>query len=86
MHVAAPPEPERLHDVNVPVPLDERITVPVGVNVGAGEVSVTVAVQLVELYTTIVVGWHENAIVTVLRVEVIALLAPLLAKCTASPP
>ena len=55
-HVAAAPVPPRVHVVNVPVPLLVRPIVPVGVMAVPGEVSVTVTVQLVELFTTIVVG------------------------------
>ncbi len=35
--------------MNEPVPLVDSVTVPVGVSVGADDVSVTVTVQLVEL-------------------------------------
>jgi hypothetical protein len=42
--------------VKPPVPLLDRVIVPVGVRAGDGDVSVTVTVQLVELLTKIVVG------------------------------
>ena len=54
--MATAPAPPRVHVVNVPVPLLVRVTVPVGVLAVPGEVSVIVIVQLVELFTTIVVG------------------------------
>ena len=54
--MAEAPVPPRVHVVNVPVPLLLRLTVPVGVMVVPGEVSVMVTVQLVTLLTTMVVG------------------------------
>ena len=62
--------PPSVHVVNVPVPLLVRPTVPLGVITVPGEVSVTVTVQLVELLTTIVVGWHEIVVVVVRSVTV----------------
>ena len=56
MHVATPLDPDNVHVPNDPVPLDDRVIVPVGVNSGEGDVSVTVTVQLVVFHTTIVVG------------------------------
>lgn len=46
--------------------LVDRVIVPDGVRAGAGEVSVTVTVQLVALLTMLEVGWQVNAIVVVL--------------------
>ena len=60
--MAEAPVPDSKHVVNVPVPLVESDTVPVGV-VGVPEMSVTVTVQLVELLTTIVVGWQDIVVV-----------------------
>ena len=50
----------------VPVPLVENVTVPVGVTVGARSVSVTVAVQLVEVFSESGLGVH-TMLVDVLR-------------------
>ena len=66
------------------VPALLRLTVPVGVTVGAGEVSVTVTVQLAWLLTNTVDG-QVTAMVVDLRVEVIAPLVALLVECTLSP-
>lgn len=66
------------------VPALVKLTVPVGVMVGAGEVSVTVAVQLAWLLTNTVDG-QVTAMLVDLRVEVIAPLVPLLVECTLSP-
>ena len=63
-----------MHVVKVPVPLLVRPTVPVGVMAVPGEVSLTVTVQLVELLTTIVVGWHEIVVVVVRSVTVIVVV------------
>ncbi len=71
MHVADAPVPPRVHVVNVPVPLLPRVRVPDGAIAVPGEVSVTVTVQLVELLTTIVVGWQDIVVVVVLTVTVI---------------
>ena len=49
--------------MNVPVPLLVRPMVPLGVIAVPGDVSVTVTVQLVELLTTIVVGWQDIVVV-----------------------
>ena len=57
-HVATAPVPARVQVVKVPVPDVKNVTVPDGV-VGDAAVSVTVTVQLVELLTTMVVGWHD---------------------------
>ena len=54
--VATAPVPPSVQVVKVPVPELDRATVPLGVIAVPGEVSVTVTVQLVELFTTIVVG------------------------------
>ena len=58
----------------MPVPLLVRTTVPLGVIAVPGDVSVTVTVQLVELLTTIVVGWHEIVVVVVRSVTVIVVV------------
>lgn len=55
----------------MPAPLLDRPTVPLGVIGVPGEVSVTVTVQLVELLTTIVVGWQEIVVLVVRTVTVI---------------
>ena len=53
----------KVHVVKVPVPPLERLIEPVGVLAVPGEVSVTVIVQLVELLTTMLVGWHVIVVV-----------------------
>ena len=60
--------------------------VPVGVEKGAGDVSVTVTVHLVELLAKVLVGLQENAMLVVRSVTVTLLLIPLLDECIASPP
>ena len=60
----------KVHVVKVPVPVLDRLTVPVGVLVVPSDVSVTVTVQLVELLTTIVVGWHVIVVVVARTVTV----------------
>jgi hypothetical protein len=85
-HVANDVVPDRVHvPVNVPVPLVDNITVPVGVTYD-DEVSVTVTVQLVAV--PIVAGdVHEIDVATVLSVTVIDVVASgLAAECPASPP
>ena len=60
------PLPVSVHvPVNVPLPLLEKMTVPVGVVGAVALVSVTIAVQLVELSAMIVVGWHVSFVVVV---------------------
>ena len=66
------------------VPALVKLTVPVGVIVGVGDVSVTVTVQLAWLLTNTVDG-HVTARAVVLRVEVIVPLVPLPMECTLSP-
>lgn len=66
------------------VPALVKLTVPVGVMVGAGELSVTVTVQLAWLLTNTVDG-QVTTMLVVLRVEVIVPLVPLLVECTLSP-
>ena len=70
----------------VPVPLVDSDIVPVGVAKGAGDVSVTVTVHLVELLAKVLVGLQENAMLVVRSVTVTLLLIPLLDECIASPP
>ena len=62
--VADAPDPESMHAwLNVPVPLVEMETVPVGVVGPLAALSVTVTVQLVTLLTTILVGWQDIVVV-----------------------
>ena len=63
--------PPSVHVVNVPVPLLVRPTIPDGVMTVPGEVSLTLMMQLVELFTTMVVGWQDTVVVVVLTVTVI---------------
>ena len=60
--------------------------VPVGVEKGAAEVSVTVTLQLVELLASVLAGLHENAMLVVRSATVTLLLNPLLEECIESPP
>jgi hypothetical protein len=62
LHETDAPVPDSVQVVNMPVPLDERVTVPAGV-VGVADMSVTVTTQLVALLTTTVVGWHVIVVV-----------------------
>ena len=75
----------KVHVENVPVPLLVRVIVPVGVLAVPGEVSVTVIVQLVELFTTIVIGWQDIVVLVVLTVTVIVVFAAAAAEWLASP-
>lgn len=69
-----------------PVPLVDRVTVPLGVEKGEADVSVTVTVHLVELFAKVLAGLHEIPMLVVRRVTVTLLLVPLLEECIASPP
>jgi hypothetical protein len=71
--------------VNVPAPLLENVTVPVGVVAGAGPVSVTVAVHVVEVFTATVLGEHETEVLVGRGLTVID-VAPELLKWLLSPP
>ena len=82
--VAETPTPESVHVVKVPVLFVMSVIVPLGVRVGAGEVSVTVTVQATLMLIGVVVG-QLIPIALVLRVEVIVPLVPLLVECTLSP-
>ena len=73
-HVATAPVPPNVHVVNVPVPVLVRPTVPLGVIALPLDVSVAVTVQLVELFTTIVVGWHDIVVVVVRSVTVMVVV------------
>jgi hypothetical protein len=57
--------------VKVPVPVLANVTVPVGV-VAFTLVSVTVAVQLVALFATIVAGWHDTVVMVLCPVPMVA--------------
>ena len=82
--VAEAPKPESVHVVKVPVLFVASMIVPEGVRGGAGDVSVTVTVQVTWLLIGVVVG-QLIPIALVLRVEVIVPLVPLLVECTLSP-
>ena len=84
MHVAEAPEPDRVQVVKVPVLFVVRVIVPVGVEAGVGDVSVTVAVHVAGLLISVVAG-QLIVIALVLSVEVIVPLVPLLVECTLSP-
>src|SRR3989442_5559746 len=68
LHVAVPPVPEsvQLVELKVPGPLLLQLTVPVGVIGVPGDVSVTVAVHVVEWKSWIVVG-EQLTLVEVVR-------------------
>ena len=72
--VATAPVPPRAQVVNVPVPELVRPMVPLGVMAVPDDVSATVTVQLVELLTTIVVGWQDIVVVVVRSVTVIVVV------------
>ena len=72
--------------MNVPVPLLVRPTVPLGVIAVPGEVSVTVTVQLVELFTTIVIGWQEIVAEVARCVTRMVAVAAAAAEWLVSPP
>src|SRR2546421_3051 len=75
----------QLGGLNVPeAPLTEKVTVPVGVLVGAGDVSATVAVQVDVCGIVIEFGVHDTVVVVVLRVTV-SDAVPLPEACVASP-
>jgi len=84
VQVADAPAPERVQVVKVPVLFVESVIVPVGVRGGAGEVSVTVTVQVAGLLTSVLAG-QLIPIELALSVEVIVPLVPLLVECTLSP-
>jgi len=75
-----------VHVEKVPVPLVDNDTVPVGVEKGLADVSVTVTVHLVELLARVLAGLHEIPMLVVRSVTVTLLLVPLLEECIASPP
>lgn len=64
--------------VNMPAPLLVKDTEPVGVDVGAGDVSVTVAVHDAVWPTTTVDGVHETVVVVVRSEVKVTLVFPLL--------
>ena len=82
--VAEAPTPESVQVVKVPVLFVVRMIVPVGARAGAGEVSVTVTVQVAWVLISVVVG-QLIPIPLVLGVEVIVPLVPVLVECTLSP-
>jgi hypothetical protein len=66
VQLAFDPLPVSVHvPVKVPLPLLVKVTVPVGVVGAVALVSVTTAVQLVELSAIIVVGWQVTFVVVV---------------------
>ena len=67
-----PLESVQLAGVNVPVPLLPKLTVPVGVEVVPGDVSVTVAVHVLFVLTAIEEGEQLTAVLVVLVVTVSA--------------
>src|SRR2546430_17627354 len=68
LHAAVPPVPERVQvvELKVPGPLLLQLTVPVGVIGVPGDVSVTVAVHVVECKSWIVLG-EQLRLVEVVR-------------------
>ncbi len=71
--------------VNVPAPLEENATLPVGVVRVPGLVSVTVALHDVAAPVPMFVG-VQLTVVAVVRVVTASGVSPLLIVCVASPP
>ena len=82
--VAEAAAPESVQVVKVPVLFVVRMIVPVGARAGAGEVSLTVTVQVAWPLIGVVDG-QLIPIALVLGVEVIVPLVPLPVECTLSP-
>ncbi len=80
--------PLRVHGevVNVPVPLDEKLTVPVGVLAVPRAVSATVTVHVVTLFTTIDAGAQVMVVDVERRVTVTVVVAFAGALWLVSPP
>ena len=72
-------------EVNVPVELVVKVTVPVGVIAPVPDESATVAVQLVAVLSRTLAGLHTTVVV-VLRLVEARVKLPLLPECTLSPP
>ena len=72
-------------EVNVPVELVVKVTVPVGVTAPVPEESATVAVQLLAVLSRTLPGEHTTLVVVDLIVEA-TVNVPLLPLCTLSPP
>ena len=70
--------------LKVPVPSSVKLTLPVGVLLVPLSMSLTVAVQLVELSTGVVDG-EQLTLVLVARVVTVTAVLPLLVACLASP-
>jgi len=71
--------------VNVPVPLLVKVTVPLG-RVGVAEVSVTVAVQVVDAEKATLEGVHATVVVVgCVATPTDRLKVPLLVECPVSP-
>ena len=70
--------------LNVPVELELKVTVPVGVIAPVPEESATVAVQLDGVLSNTLAGEHETVVVVERKVEAIVNV-PLLPVCTLSP-
>jgi hypothetical protein len=71
--------------LNVPAPLDVNVTVPVGTLDVPPLVSVTVAVQVVELFTGTAAG-TQSTVVEVDRFVATRVVVPKLPRWIASPP
>lgn len=70
--------------LKVPVPLEPKVTVPVGTLIVPGLVSVTVAVQVVGLFTG-TLGGTQSTLVMVARLVTLTVVVPLLLACVVSP-
>ena len=70
--------------LKVPVPLLVKVTVPLGTLIVPGLVSVTVAVQVVALFTG-TLGGTQSTLVMVARLVTSTVVVPLLVRCVASP-
>jgi hypothetical protein len=78
----------QLAALNVPAPLDVKPTVPDGVVAPTPDVSITVAVQIVERLTGTLDGWQLTLVLVDRAPDELwlMLVLPLLGVCTASPP
>ena len=78
---------ERVHvvEVNVPVELVVKVTVPVGVTAPVPDESAIVAVQLVAVLSRTLAGLQATVVELVRLVEA-RVKPPLLLECTLSPP
>src|SRR6184192_3927795 len=80
-HVPVAP---RVQLVLLKVPVPVKVTVPLGTLIVPGLVSVTVAVQVVALFTG-TLGGTQSTLVMVARLVTSTVVVPLLVRCVVSP-